>query len=135
MNSLFPDICTEHVQACVDFYVTFLGFQPVFQASWYAQLAAPNNPAAQIAFVQQGHDSVPAGHGLAPRGVLVTVEVDDVDALHARARELGLEIVYELRSEVWGQRHFMVLDPNGLLVDVVQLIPATPEFLQAHGLA
>jgi hypothetical protein len=61
--------------------------------------------------------------------------VDDVDAVHARALELGLEIPYALRSEVWGQRHFMALDPNGLLVDVVQLIEPTHEFLEQHGLA
>ena len=48
---------------------------------------------------------------------------------------LGAEIVYPLRDEVWGQRHFMAKDPNGLLVDVVQLIPPAPEFLREHGLA
>ena len=52
----------------------------------------------------------------------MTIELDDVDACHAHARELGLELAYPLVSEVWGQRHFMVADPNGLLVDVVQLI-------------
>ena len=135
MKSLFPDICTDDVEASVGFYTALLGFRPVFQIAWYAQLAAPSDPAVQIAFVKRGHASVPEPHGVAPRGVLVTVEVDDVDAVHARALELGLEIPYALRSEVWGQRHFMALDPNGLLVDVVQLIPADPAFLAEHGLA
>ncbi|HMJ14138.1 MAG TPA: VOC family protein [Polyangiaceae bacterium] len=135
LRSLFPDICTHDVKACVDFYAALFGFRPVFQADWYAQLVAPENPSLQIAFVEQGHGSVPEGHGLAPRGVLVTLEVDDVDALHARALELGHAITYALKSEVWGQRHFMLLDPNGLLVDVVQLIPPSQEFLEEHGLA
>jgi catechol 2,3-dioxygenase-like lactoylglutathione lyase family enzyme len=134
VQSLFPDICTDDVKASVDFYVALFDFEPVFQASWYAQLKAPKNPAVQLAFVERSHDSVPAAYRLAPQGVLVTVEVDDVDRLHARARELRLEVVYELCSEVWGQRHFMVRDPNGLLVDIVQPIPATPEFLAEHGL-
>jgi catechol 2,3-dioxygenase-like lactoylglutathione lyase family enzyme len=135
VKSLFPDVCTDDVEASVAFYVSLFGFRPVFQIEWYAQLAHPDNPAVQIAFVALGHDSVPAGHGVPPRGVLVTLEVDDVDAVHARALELGLEIPYALRSEVWGQRHFMALDPNGLLVDVVQLIEPTHEFLEQHGLA
>ena len=67
--------------------------------------------------------------------MLVTVETEDVDAVHERARELGVEIVYALRDEVFGQRHFMAKDPNGLLVDVVQLIPPAPEFLREHGIA
>jgi len=29
----------------------------------------------------------------------------------------------------------MGLDPHGLLVDVVQLIDASPDFLREHGLA
>ncbi len=134
MKSLFPDIRTRDVKACVDFYTTLFAFRPVFQADWYAQLVSPDNPSVQIAFVAQNHDSVPAAHQLAPQGVLVTLEVDDVDAVHARALELGHAITYGLRSEVWGQRHFMLLDPNGLLVDVVQPIPPAPEFLAQQGL-
>ena len=66
--------------------------------------------------------------------VRVTVETEDVDALHQRACALGVEIVYALRDEPWGQRHFMAKDPNGLLVDVVQLIPPEASFLREHGL-
>ena len=135
MKSLFPDICTDDVKASVDFYTALFGFRAVFQIEWYAQLVDPTNPTVQIAFVARGHDSVPDGYGVAPRGVLVTLEVDDVDAVHARALELDLPIPYALRSEVWGQRHFMALDPNGLLVDVVQLIEPSREFLEQHGLA
>jgi len=123
MNSLFPDICTDHLARSRDFYRDLLGFEVVFENSWYVQMHHPKQPAAQIAFVQRDHDSVPKPYGTRPQGVLVTVELDDVDACHAHARALGIEPVYALVSEVWGQRHFMVEDPNGLLVDVVQLIP------------
>jgi catechol 2,3-dioxygenase-like lactoylglutathione lyase family enzyme len=135
MQSLFPDICTDDVKASRDFYVALLGFEVAFEIDWYVQLRAPAQPAVQLAFVKRDHPSVPAGFGAAPRGVLVTVETEDVDAVHARAERLGLEIVYALRDEAWGQRHFMARDPNGLLVDVVQLIPPDPAFLRAHGLA
>ena len=119
----------------MEFYTSLLGLEPVFQIDWYAQLQSPDNPSLQLAFVQRDHENVPPGHRVTPRGVLVTVEVEDVDAIHTRAQELGFEISYALRDEIWGQRHFMVVDPNGLLVDVVQIIPAEPEFLREHGLA
>jgi len=123
MNSLFPDICTDDLARSRDFYRDLLGFEVIFENTWYVQLHHPKQPAAQIAFVQRDHDSVPKAYQARPEGVIVTVELDDVDACHAHVRTLGIEPVYALVSEVWGQRHFMVEDPNGLLVDVVQLIP------------
>ncbi len=53
------------------------------------------------------------------------MEVDDVDAVHACAVSAGLPIVLGLRSEDFGQRHFMTVDPDGLLVDVITVIPFT----------
>jgi catechol 2,3-dioxygenase-like lactoylglutathione lyase family enzyme len=134
MRSLFPDVCTDRLEASRDFYVALFGFRVVFEApGWYVQMQSPDDPDLQLAFVQHDHESVPEGFRERARGVLVTVETEDVDAVHQHALELGLEPVYALRSEAWGQRHFMVTDPNGLLVDVVQLIPPDPGFLEAHG--
>jgi catechol 2,3-dioxygenase-like lactoylglutathione lyase family enzyme len=59
--------------------------------------------------------------------VLVTIEVDDVDAVHERAQASRLPIELSLRDEDWGQRHFITRDPNGLAVDVVQVIPVTSD--------
>ncbi len=49
----------------------------------------------------------------------ISVEVPDVDAVHARAVERGLEIAYPLRDEEWGVRRFMLREPSGALVNVV----------------
>ena len=135
MNSLFPDICSNAIEESKEFYVSLLGFEPVFAIDWYVQLRSPTDKNLQIAFVRQDHASVPAGFRHSPRGVIVTVEMDDVDAVYQTARRLRCEIVLELRDEVWGQRHFMVRDPNGLLLDLVQMIEPTREFLETHGLA
>jgi hypothetical protein len=32
-------------------------------------------------------------------------------------------MVLDLKSEKWGQRHFITKDPNGLLIDVIQNVP------------
>ena len=135
MNSLFPAICSNAIEESKEFYVSLLGFKPVFAIDWYVQLQSPTDKNLQLAFVRQDHASVPAGFRQSPRGVIVTVEMDDVDAVYKHARRLGCEIVLELRDEIWGQRHFMVRDPNGLLLDLVQMIEPKREFLEAHGLA
>ena len=49
----------------------------------------------------------------------LSVEVDDVDAVHATLRGSGAEIVHPLRDEEWGVRRFFVRDPNGRVVNVL----------------
>lgn len=43
----------------------------------------------------------------------IVFHVDDVDALHARARELGLRPEAPPRDAVWGERYFHLRDPDG----------------------
>ena len=50
----------------------------------------------------------------------VSIEVDNVDEVHARALESGAEIVYPLTDEPWGLRRFFVRDPNGAVINVTQ---------------
>lgn len=40
----------------------------------------------------------------------------------------GLPITLPLRDEPFGQRHFIITDPAGTLVDVIKPIPPSPEF-------
>jgi catechol 2,3-dioxygenase-like lactoylglutathione lyase family enzyme len=50
----------------------------------------------------------------------VSIEVDDVDAVHERAVAAGAEIVYPLTDEEWALRRFFVRDPNGAVINVTQ---------------
>ena len=49
----------------------------------------------------------------------MTIEVADVDTVHARAEARGAEIVYPPTDEPWGARRFFVRDPNGSIINVV----------------
>ena len=135
MNSLFPDICSTNLPASRDYYVNLLNFNVVFEIDWYIQLQSPTDENLQIAFVQQKHNSVPKPYQQSPQGVIITVETDNVDLVYHKAIELKLPLALELRDEQWGQRHFMSIDPNGLLVDIVTMIEPTALFLKEHGLS
>ncbi len=76
---------------------------------WVVTVASPDNPSAQVTII--GNDD-PAAPG-------ISVEVTDVDAVHARAVERGLEIAYGLRDESWGVRRFMLREPGGTVVNVL----------------
>ena len=128
ITNIFPTICSDDVPATRDFYVDLFDFIVVYRNAWYVHLQAPEAPFSQLAIVERDHDSVPLKFQRQPAGVLVAIEVDDVDATHERAQSAGYDLPLDLRSEAWGQRHFMTVDPSGTLVDVITPIPADPEF-------
>ncbi len=125
IKSIYPLITASDLDRSVAFYRDVLGLLPVFEADWYAQLQAPDSPGAQLALIVPEHHSVPERFQAAAAGVVVSFEVDDVDDRCAAVRAAGAEIVVDVRDEEWGQRHFVLADPDGLMIDVVQ--PITPE--------
>jgi hypothetical protein len=42
-------------------------------------------------------------------------------------------VVLSLRSEAFGQRHFIAVDPDGTLVDVITPIPPTGEYVALYA--
>ena len=76
---------------------------------WVLTVASPTNPSARLTII--GNDDP------APPGI--SIEVDDVDAIHARALARGLEISYPLRDEEWGVRRFLLREPSGTTVNVL----------------
>jgi hypothetical protein len=92
------------------------GLSALFEADWYAQLKGPG---FEIGVIAEGHESIPADHRLPVRGAMLTLEVADAKEAYDQRRP-EWELVHGLRDEVWGQRHFMLRTPVGLVVDVVQ---------------
>ncbi len=117
MSALYPVICSSQPAESGVFYRRLFGFEPTFESDWYVSLASPDLR-QQIAFIDYQHDSIPQGASREPGGVLITVEVDDVDAMYSRVVDLDLETVLGVCEEPWGWRHFIIRDPHGLLVDV-----------------
>ncbi|WP_331772110.1 VOC family protein (plasmid) [Embleya sp. NBC_00888] len=110
IRRVMPDIPSQAMAESRDFY-GLLGFEEVMNHGWVMTLASSSNPTAQITFMT--HDKT------APVVPDVSVEVDDVDAVHAAVRASGAEIVHPLQDEEWGVRRFFVRDPNGRVVNVL----------------
>ncbi|MEU3742162.1 VOC family protein [Streptomyces sp. NPDC032198] len=105
-----PDVRSEAMEESRDFY-GLLGFEEVMNLGWVMTLGSPSNPTAQVTFMS--HDRT------APVVPDMSVEVDDVDAVHAAVLKSGAEIVHPLQDEEWGVRRFFVRDPNGRVINVV----------------
>jgi catechol 2,3-dioxygenase-like lactoylglutathione lyase family enzyme len=106
-----PNIESDHIDESREFYGDFLGLEVAMDMGWIVTFASPSNPTAQISFIQQ--DASATIHAD------LSIEVADVDAVHAAARARGKQIVYPLTDEPWGVRRFFVADPNGVIVNVV----------------
>ena len=104
-----PNISSDQPAETKEFFVDLFGFEVPMDLGWVVTLASPTNPTAQVTIIGSEDPAAPG----------ISIEVDDVDAVHARAVELGLEIAYPLRDEEWGVRRFMLHEPSGTTVNVV----------------
>jgi predicted enzyme related to lactoylglutathione lyase len=115
IRRVVPDIKSQHLAESRAFYVDVLGLTMAMDMGFVMTFVSPSNPTAQISVVRDDGGSMPLPS--------VSVEVDDVDQVHARAVERGLEIVYPLTDEPWGVRRFFIVDPNGVILNVMSHLP------------
>jgi catechol 2,3-dioxygenase-like lactoylglutathione lyase family enzyme len=104
-----PNIRSDRPADTREFFVELLGFEVAMDLGWVATVTSPSNRAAQVNIISNDDPAAPG----------ISVEVADVDAVHAKAVEQGLEIAYSLRDEEWGVRRFMLREPSGTLVNIV----------------
>jgi len=117
VNGSFPDLCVADVAASTRFYRELLGLAVLVDHGWYVELG--HDGVVFLALVRAGHPTVPATADAPARGLLVSFEVDDVAVAIAAATTTGLSFVVEPVIEL-GQHHFMVTDPDGTIVDVIE---------------
>ncbi|MFI0420274.1 VOC family protein [Spongiactinospora sp. 9N601] len=134
LTGFYPVICTRAITESRDFYTGLFGFEPTFEADWYVSLRRPGDPAYELALLDHTHPTIPEGHRRPAQGLLLNFEVVDVDAEWERlVIGAGLEPKLPLRSEDFGQRHFIVADPDGVLIDVITPIPPSAEFAAQYA--
>jgi len=111
IKRVVPDITSERMGESRTFYTEFLGFELAMDMGWILTFVSPGNPTAQVTLLQAPASDVPNPN--------VSIEVEDVDEVHARALAFALPIVYPLTDEPWGVRRFFVTDPNGVIINVM----------------
>lgn len=129
VSRIMPNVTSDHVEAARDFYVSLLDLDVAFESDWFVQLTVPGDPTAGLGILRRDHETVPAGDRHPPRGVIITLVVDDADTVHRRASSQGLEIVQAPHDTSYGQRRLLVRDPDGTLVDISSpTAPLAPEY-------
>jgi catechol 2,3-dioxygenase-like lactoylglutathione lyase family enzyme len=124
----YPVLITSDVAGAARFFQDHLDFRPLFAADWYVHLQAAEDESVNLGLVASGHHTIPRPGAGPAQGLLLNFEVEDVDAVHARLAAAGLPILLPLRSEAFGQRHFILAGPDGVMIDIITPIPPAPEY-------
>ena len=113
-------IITEKLAESKAFYTQVLQFGVTFENDFYLLLHTPNQE-AEISFLLPNHPSQQPlfQKTFTQQGVYLTIEVENVDDYYRSLKEQGVPIAIDLREEPWGDRHFAIIDPNGIGIDIV----------------
>lgn len=125
-TALFPVLVARDLISLKSFYEEHFGFQTVFcEPSFYLHLAHPDR-GFQLGFLVPDHPSQPdfLQQPTVSPGLVLSFEVDDAGVAYREAQTACLDIALALKEEPWGQRHFIVRDPSGFYVDIVQHVEA-----------
>ncbi len=113
INRIVPNIVSSKFEESKKFYVDFLGMKLAMEMDWILTLISETNPSAQVSIVKteqnQQNDSA----------ITLSMEVDQIDLLYIKAKEMHFQIVYELTNEPWRVRRFWVKDPNDITINLM----------------
>jgi catechol 2,3-dioxygenase-like lactoylglutathione lyase family enzyme len=135
-SSFYPVILTRQLALSAEFYQKHFGFETVFESEWYVSLRLPRDDktAFELAILESTHSTIPSAYRHSVNGLILNFEVDDVDAEYERLIKWGqLPLELDIRDEEFGQRHFITKDPNGVLIDVIKIIPPSETFSEKYN--
>lgn len=122
MKKIYSIVITDQLQSCANFYSRLFGFHIVFEQAWYIHLVHEQS-GAELAFMAPETASQPPELHMPYQGagIVLSFEVEDAGQEYRRLADLGdCNIFLPLKDEPWGQRHFMLRDPAGVCVDIVE---------------
>lgn len=129
LTSFYPVLGATRLAESRDFYTRLFGFEVTFEADWYISLRRDGERPYELALLDFTHPTMPEAYRKPVQGVLLNFEVEDVDAEWERlVVGEGLKPELDIRTEEFGQRHFIVADPDGVLIDVIKEVPPAESY-------
>jgi len=111
VRRIVANVAAKSVAEVGKFYADLFGLEVVMDHGWIVTLASGEKAITQLSVASEGGSGTPVPD--------ISIEVDDVDAVYARSKARGCEIVHEITDEPWGVRRFYVRDPTGKLLNVL----------------
>jgi catechol 2,3-dioxygenase-like lactoylglutathione lyase family enzyme len=111
VKRIVANIGASDVGLAKGFYQDILGLDLVMDHGWIQTFAGEAQTTPQISIASEGGSGTPVPD--------LSIEVDNLDEIHARVVKAGFAVVYGPVDEPWGVRRFYVRDPFGRLVNIL----------------
>jgi len=111
VKRIVANVQTPDPAAVARFYKDILGLDLLMDHGWIATYGTGGTMPLQVSFASEGGSGTPVP-GL-------SIEVDDVDAVHRAVLAAGYPVEYGPADEPWGVRRFFVRDPAGTLLNIL----------------
>ncbi len=98
----------------VGFYRDQLKLPIIFVSDWFLEFRL--NAMSRLSIADEKRSSIKSRGG---KGVTVSLEVDDIEAVREYAEKVGMEPT-ELRKHPWNARVFYIFDPEGHRIEIWQ---------------
>lgn len=111
------------VERSAEFMEQYFGFEREMDGDGYVSLRR-DDAGFNLIYLRIGLATfVPQSHaGPAGAGLLIVFMVTDIDAEWQRLQGRNLIFPTSIETEPWGERFFQVLDPNGIIIQLVQWV-------------
>ena len=124
---------TKELGRSKDFYVRWLDFEIVFEASWFVFMQSKGEHKVSFALIDEEHPSSPPSYpAFNGGGSFLTLQVKDATAAYEELKKRNAPFSYHLKREDWGQIRFGLTDPNGLYIDVVEQVDPAEDYWEKY---
>lgn len=122
LKAAYPLIVTDKIEECGEFYIKLFDFKLIYNERWYIQLLHEQS-GVELAYMAPHAENQPMF--LHPKfegkGVILSLEVENAKAEFERVSAIpGVKMELSYTEEPWGQKHFILRDPSGAYVDIVE---------------
>lgn len=133
---IIPILACADVETSSRFYTENLEFTEAFRMPGEGGVGFAMVTLTPTAFIGLSHQpSEPDGKGKGVVAMVYVPENCDIDAYYERVRSKGTTITREIVDEFWGDRVFMVSDPDGFSIQLCKTIRSVSpeEMIAASG--
>lgn len=109
VRRIVPDLPAADPATEAPFWEDVIGLEPMMDQGWVRTWGVSGG--AQVTALSEGGSGAPSP--------AVSVEVDDLGAVLARAAAAGIESAYGPATESWGVRRAFLRTPAGHLINVL----------------
>lgn len=122
MNRLLANICSDNVVNTAKFYQQLFAMEIDFESDWYMHLIEPTNKSLELGIIDRNYNLVPRQYSGSANGMYLTFVVDDVQKYFTRAKTMSCQILQEPEPTFYGQHRMLLIDPDGVLIDISSLL-------------